>query len=107
MDEIETLAKRLRRLREEQGVSIAQLADACGTSEGAIRQIEHGRVRSPALHLGLRIARHLGVDPYYLAYGEAGSYATRLEDLANAVLVVQRRLDGLTAQLANIERKRR
>lgn len=51
------------------GLTIAALADACRASEGAPRQIESGKVKSPSLHLGLRIARILDVDPYWLAFG--------------------------------------
>jgi transcriptional regulator with XRE-family HTH domain len=114
MDQIETFAKRVRRLREEHGMTIVQLADAIGASEGTIRQIEGGTVRNPHFSLGLRLARHLGVDPYYLAFGEGSAYAARLEDLAtdhvavrDAVNAVRSRLTHVESRLAALERRRR
>lgn len=65
----ETFGERLKRLRLERGLTVAKLARAIDTSEGAIRALESGGTKSPALHTGLRIALVLGVDPYALAFG--------------------------------------
>jgi transcriptional regulator with XRE-family HTH domain len=64
---METMGERMRRVREAQGLTIYALAETCLVSEGAIRQVESGGVRSPSLLLGLRIAKALGVEPYWLA----------------------------------------
>lgn len=58
----ETLAQRLRRLRDEHGYTLADLAAAVGCSEGALRVLENGRVKSPSLLLGVRLADRLHVD---------------------------------------------
>jgi hypothetical protein len=84
----ETFAQRLRRLREERGTTIAGLANEVGVSEGAIRQLETGNVKSPSFVVGLRLAHYLGVDPYYLASGEGSSVGERL-------ILVERRLTKL------------
>jgi len=57
----ETFARRLRRLREEQGMTVAMLATQCGVTESAIRQLEAGRVKEPELIVGLRVAEALSV----------------------------------------------
>jgi transcriptional regulator with XRE-family HTH domain len=83
---------RLRRLREEQGFSIATLAVEVGVSEGAIRQMETGNVKSPSLLVGLRLAHRLGVDPYELALGVGSNLNERL-------ILVERRLDALEQRI--------
>lgn len=95
----ETFAQRLRRLREEQGTTIAGLATEVGVSEGAIRQMETGNVKSPSFHVGLRLAHHLGVDPYYLASGEGSSVGDRL-------MLVERRLAKLEQRVASAPSRR-
>jgi transcriptional regulator with XRE-family HTH domain len=88
----ETFGDRLRRLREEQGFSIATLAVEIGVSEGAIRQMETGNVRSPSLLVGLRLAHRLGIDPYELALGDGSNLNERL-------ILVERRLDELERRI--------
>ena len=88
----ETFGDRLRRLREEQGFSIATLAVEIGVSEGAIRQMETGNVKSPSLLVGLRLAHRLGIDPYQLALGDGSTLNERL-------ILVERRLDALEQRL--------
>ena len=96
----EPFAERLRRLREEHGLSIATLALEVGVSEGAIRHLETGNVKSPSFSVGLRIAHYLGVDPYYLALGEGSNLNERLT-------VVERRLTKVEQRLASIPAARR
>jgi transcriptional regulator with XRE-family HTH domain len=84
----ETFAERLRRLREEQGFTVATLALEVGVSEGAIRQLETGTVKNPSFAVGLRIAHRLGVDPYDLGFGKGSTLEERLA-------VVERRLAKL------------
>lgn len=96
----ERFADRLRRLREDQGFSIAVLADEVGVSEGAIRQLETGNVKSPSFAIGLRIAHRLGVDPYYLATGEGSHVDER-------ITVLERRLIKLEKQITSISTTRR
>jgi transcriptional regulator with XRE-family HTH domain len=90
----ETFGKRVKRLREESGTSIASLALEVGISEGSIRQIETGAVKSPSFMVGLRLARYLDVDPYYLALGETSSVIERLT-------TVEKRLARLEQRVGN------
>jgi transcriptional regulator with XRE-family HTH domain len=66
----ENLGDRVRRLREDQGITIAALTATCRVSEGAIRQVETGAVKSPSLLLALRLSKALGVQPYWLGTGD-------------------------------------
>lgn len=91
----ETFADRLRRLRREQGYTIVDLASAVGVSEGTIRQLESGNVRSPNFLLGIRLADQLRVDPRYLALGEGLSIAERFETLERRLTKVEQRLASL------------
>jgi len=60
----------LRRLREEQGFSVAGLAERCGGLPTAdIHDLEAGRVKDPELSVGLRLADALSVDARFLASG--------------------------------------
>jgi transcriptional regulator with XRE-family HTH domain len=90
METHETLGERMRRVREAQGIRIAALADTCLISEGSIRQIEGGGVRSPSLIVGLRIAKALNVDPYWLATGAAEPIEARVHSLEIRVAALER-----------------
>ena len=96
----EKSAERLRRLREERGITITTLALEVGVSESAIRQLESGNVKSPSFAVGLRLAHHLGVDPYYLAFGEGSNLNDRL-------VVVERRLTKVEQRVAALPATRR
>jgi transcriptional regulator with XRE-family HTH domain len=69
--EPETFGQRLRRLREARGLRKTVLARHVGLTEAAIRQLESGRTSDARLADGVRIAAVLGVDPRYLAFGDA------------------------------------
>jgi len=64
MGETLGLGGKLRKLREEQGITQAELAKNAGVSAGLIGQIEHGKVQ-PSLQTIEKIARELGVSPCY------------------------------------------
>jgi transcriptional regulator with XRE-family HTH domain len=86
----ETFAERLRRLREEHGLSISGLALEIGVSEGAIRQIESGSVKSTSFSIGLKLAHRLGVDPFYLALGEGSNLNERVTVLERRIAKLER-----------------
>ena len=81
----EPFAKRLRRLRDEQGLNRAKLAGECGCTEAAIRDLETGVVDYPSLPLGLRFAKSMHVDPNYLARGDAVSVTARITENAERI----------------------
>jgi transcriptional regulator with XRE-family HTH domain len=68
---VESFGERLRRLRVARGVSCAQLAHRVGVTEGAIRQMESGQTKMASFVIGLRLAKELGTDAWYLANGVA------------------------------------
>lgn len=63
----ETIGERLKRIREEQGMTAARLGALSGVGEGAVYKIERGDSKSPSFSTGLRLAKALGVSPYDLA----------------------------------------
>jgi len=87
----ESFAARLRRLRDEQGLSMVALASAVGASEGAIRQLESGRVKTPNFLLGLRLAEFFNVDPRYLALGDGVNLSQRVDSLERRVSKLEQR----------------
>jgi transcriptional regulator with XRE-family HTH domain len=68
---VETFGERLRGLRLGRGLSCAQLAHRVGVTEGAIRQMESGQTKMASFVIGLRLAKELGTDAWYLANGVA------------------------------------
>jgi transcriptional regulator with XRE-family HTH domain len=91
----ETFAERIRRVREERGFTVPDLAAAVGVSPGAIRQLESGQIKNPSFALGLRLANRLNVDPQYLALGEGFSLTERLESIEQRLAVLERQVDTL------------
>ena len=66
---MESFGERLRRLRKAAGLSASALANAVGVTEGSIRQMESGQTKMASFVIGLRLAKALGVGPWYLANG--------------------------------------
>ena len=91
----ESFGDRLRRLRDEQGFTVAALALEVGVSEGTIRQLESGSIKSPSFTVGLRLAHRLGVDAYYLGLGEGSTLNDRLTQLERRLSKVEQRLTTL------------
>lgn len=96
---METFGQRLRRLREERGLTVVDLGNTAGCAEGTVRQLETGHTKSPNLPLGLRLADALHVDVRYLALGENPSLGERLAAL-------EAQVQKLDTRLQNVERRR-
>ena len=60
------LGGRLRELREQMGVSQAQLAGNAEVSQGYLCQLEREEVKNPSAAILLRLAKALYVDPHEL-----------------------------------------
>lgn len=65
----EGVGRRLAALRAAQGLSTRALAAAAGIASGTVVYIENGQVM-PTLDTAERLARSLGVPPWWLAFGE-------------------------------------
>jgi transcriptional regulator with XRE-family HTH domain len=94
---VEGFGERLRRLRLDRGISCAQLANRVGVTEGAIRQMESGQTKMASFVIGLRLAKELGTDPWYLANGVAdGDEAkTGADALALRVAALEQKLSSI------------
>lgn len=67
-----TLGQLIAQQRAAAGVTLQQLADACGTSRGHICDIEHDRYSDITLRLALAISTSLGVPLGVLAATASG-----------------------------------
>jgi transcriptional regulator with XRE-family HTH domain len=95
---VETFGERLGRLRLARGLSRAQLAQRVGVTHGAISQLENGQSKCASLLIGLRLAKELGVDPFYLAIGVAGDadvVHAGGESIALRVSALERNIEAL------------
>ncbi|MGQ9572428.1 MAG: helix-turn-helix domain-containing protein [Dehalococcoidia bacterium] len=74
--------RRIRELREQMGLSQAQLAGSAQVSQGYLCQLEREEVKNPSAAILLRLASALYVDPHELL--EAAGYTpTRSADKVN------------------------
>ncbi len=72
------LGKRIRGLREELGMSQAQLSAHGGLSQGYLSQLENDEVQNPSAAVIFRLAQALHVDPRILM--RAAGYGAQGED---------------------------
>jgi len=105
-----TFGDRLRALRTRRRLTPSALAHAVGVTEGAIRQMESGQTKSASFLVCLRLARLLGVTPWYLATGadedvNASATASATATATDASLIGA--VEGLTLQLHAIDRRLR
>jgi len=61
-----TLGKKIRALRDELGMSQAQLSAHGGLSQGYLSQLENDEVQNPSAAVIFRLARALHIDPRVL-----------------------------------------
>lgn len=61
MSKLSPMGKRIKRLREQRGISQRELATKARVSPGMIGQLEAGLRQSVDVHIAVRIARVLGV----------------------------------------------
>lgn len=62
-----TLAEILKSRREAQGMSLQDVADACGVSKAHIWDMEQGNTCNPSLQLAIRLSICLGIPVNALA----------------------------------------
>lgn len=73
------LGKKIRELRDDMGMSQAQLASEGGLSQGYLSQLENDEVRNPSASVIFRLARALHVDPRVLMQAAGYSSAAGAE----------------------------
>ena len=69
-DDVASIGARISSLREARGLNRTQLAARVGTTDSALSQMERGKAGAPRFEVGVRIAKELGVTPWYLLTGE-------------------------------------
>ncbi len=78
----ETFCERFSRLTDDANLSIAEVARIMGVREGAVYKIRRGDSQTIRFMGALRLAKRLGVTPYYLA-GEAEPSASSIERVSH------------------------
>src|SRR5258706_10692668 len=63
---VPVFGQRVKRMREQRGLSVQELAKRAGTHYQTIWKIERGSLREPSIVLAQKIARALGVGVDYL-----------------------------------------
>jgi transcriptional regulator with XRE-family HTH domain len=61
-----TMGARLKRLRDEKGISQQELARQCGVTQATISRLESGELQDMQTSTARRLARALGVSVDYL-----------------------------------------
>jgi transcriptional regulator with XRE-family HTH domain len=70
VEQMETMADRIKRLREAQGLTQTQLGElAGGVTRSAVSQWEDGSTANIKLEVFLALCAALKTDPHYLVYG--------------------------------------
>ena len=70
MNEMGQIGQRIKKRREERGLSLSALADLAKVSRGYLSQIESGAVENPSAAVLFRLAKNLGTSVAHLL-GEA------------------------------------
>ncbi|MGO0122993.1 helix-turn-helix domain-containing protein [Desulfothermobacter acidiphilus] len=100
-----TLGTRLRSLREEYGLTQAQLAAMAGVTAGLIGQIEQGKVQ-PSLKTLEKIAQAMGVSPcYFLIEPEASEQVFNVLNPDLRELLADTNVQAVLTMLANMSKK--
>ena len=68
---METLGTRVKALRERRHFTAARLGAIAGIGENALYKIESGATNEPSFRVGVRLAKALDVEPFFLAFGES------------------------------------
>lgn len=74
------LGKKIRALRDELGMSQAQLASQGGLSQGYLSQLENDEVQNPSAAVIFRLAKALHVDPRVLMHAAGYEEVTAHDD---------------------------
>jgi transcriptional regulator with XRE-family HTH domain len=67
---VETMADRIRALRQARGMTQEQLADYCGVTKSAVSQWESGTTSNIRLQPLMRLVEALRTDHAFLIYGQ-------------------------------------
>jgi transcriptional regulator with XRE-family HTH domain len=96
----QSFGERLKSLRTRRRMTPSALARAVDVTESAIRQMESGQTKSASFAVGLRLARALGVTPWFLATGDEKADTARPGDASTLRLV-----EALTLQVHALDKR--
>ncbi len=69
LPDMDSMGDRIRRMREQKGWSMDQLARLIGTTKGAVHQWETGLTVNIRPENLLRLCEEFGTDPWYVVFG--------------------------------------
>ncbi len=78
--DMKTLGERIRELRDERQDGQEVLAKIADVKKQAISKIENGDTKDPAAKTILPIARHYGISPFWIVFGDEPKYALDASD---------------------------
>lgn len=96
----ETFSAQLRRLREERGLSLAQIAGPLGVSKPTVWAWENGKANPLASRIGA-LAAILGVPASDLAGPTATSFGDRIADLESQIENLRQDVSALCRVVRN------
>lgn len=106
MDAPETLAQRVKRLRQHKGLTVPLLASRADVGERVIQRIESGETTDPQFETAFRLARALGVGLYHFAFGESAAARDLMDLVYDDLAKVKDAVDALDARVSALESKR-
>lgn len=98
------VGQRLRKMREERGLSQEELASAAGVRQGNISRLERGKVASPGIDLLSKVAAGLGVSVEELT-GKPAVQALTEREWAAARAALDRLLPSDQRMILSIARR--
>lgn len=108
---MDSVGKRIRRLREDRKLSQEQLAKRIGIKQGSLTQIETGVTKAPAAETLIALARVFEVDPAWLMTGKGTQQpVATLTDPESELLLLFRALTSegrayILARVASLHRE--
>jgi len=78
--QMETIGQRIKRLREQSGLSQRALAKLCGCSSPAISDVENGHSATPSAKVLIKMCEVLGKSQRYILFGEDGDVTIPSKD---------------------------
>ena len=93
----EMRAERIKKLREEIGISKADMARMCGITQTAYTNIENAETKSITIETGKRIANSLKIS-FFELFGIDGD-SQKIDGLKNEIETLKRRIVELEEQL--------
>ncbi len=85
---MDTIGKRVKRLRLARGISQRELARLCGCSGPAISDIENGHSAAPSSQVLIKMSKALNTTERYILFGEDGEIKIPTQEQAEILAAI-------------------